>query len=275
MPAYRTTAYRVPNEPVVLGITLVLVLGLLIVSATVTMCASGLFAVALVALAYEMNRSHHRALLRYAHPVTDQSSPALAALAESTARRLQPGRVEVFVVPGQQLNAYTFGVEDPKTVVLYAPLLEVMDSDELTFIMGHEMGHVALGHTWLNTILGGMAGIPSPFGAALILAFAFRWWNRACEYSADRAGLLACGNLQKATSALVKLTMGSQPLSARAYAAALARIDAEDDTLAGQLQELLSSHPMLIRRINELRQYAASADYARLQSAVLANTSIN
>jgi Zn-dependent protease with chaperone function len=143
-----------------------------------------------------------------------------------------------------------------------------MDEQELGFILGHEMGHVALGHTWLNTILGGMAGIPSPFGAAVILAFAFRWWNRACEFSADRAGLLACGSLQKGISALVKLTMGGQPLSTQAFTAAMARIDAEDDTLAGQLQELMASHPMLIRRINALQAYAATPEYARLQAYV-------
>jgi len=32
------------------------------------------------------------------------------------------------------------------------------------FIIGHEMGH-----TWLNTIVGGIAGIPAPFDAAYFL----------------------------------------------------------------------------------------------------------
>ena len=45
----------------------------------------------------------------------------------------------------------------------------------------------------LNWLVGGMAGIPSPFMASALLAMAFLWWNRACEFSADRAGLLACG----------------------------------------------------------------------------------
>lgn len=269
MPAVRTTAYRISTEPAILALTLLIILGGIALSAVLTLCTTGLFAFGLLILAYEMNRSHHAALIRYARPVSSQTAPRLAALAEKCARRLRPGSVEVFVAPGEQLNAYTFGIEDPKTVVLYASLLEVMDEDELGFILGHEMGHVALGHTWLNTLLGGMAGIPSPFGAAVILAFAFRWWNRACEFSADRAGLLACGDLQKAISALVKLTMAGQPQSARAFASALARIDAEDDTLAGQVQELLASHPMLIRRINALRQYAATPDYARLQAYVL------
>ena len=84
-----------------------------------------------------------------------------------------------------------------------------MDKDELQFIIGHELGHVDLGHTWLNTLVGGMAGIPSTYGAAAILELAFRWWNCACEYSADRAGVLACSNPNKAISALIKLEAGN------------------------------------------------------------------
>ncbi len=37
-------------------------------------------------------------------------------------------------------------------------------------------------------------------------------------------------------------------------------------SLRGSLGEALSSHPMLIRRINELRRYAASAQYQRLKA---------
>jgi Zn-dependent protease with chaperone function len=91
------------------------------------------------------------------------------------------------------------------------------------------MGHVALGHTWLNTILGGMAGIPTSFGAAVLLYTAFRWWNRMCEYSADRAGLLACGDLHVAVSALVKLVK-PEIRDQRDFERALALVDAEDDS---------------------------------------------
>ena len=87
-------------------------------------------------------------------------------------------------------------------------VLEIMDEDELKFIIGHEMGHAALGHTWINTLVGGMGGVPLPFGAAVLFTLIFRWWNRACEHSADRAGLLVCANPQNAISALVKLVAG-------------------------------------------------------------------
>jgi len=102
-------------------------------------------------------------------------------------------------------------------------------------------GHAALGHTWLNTLLGGMAGVPMPIGAAVLLTLAFRWWNRICEYSADRAGLLACGSLNSATRALVKLVSG--PIhSEEHYERIMAAIDAEDDNIMNVFSPILC-HP--------------------------------
>ncbi len=184
---------------------------------------------------------------------------------------MQPGEIDAFVVPSRGLNAYTFGLSSPKVVVLYSPLLKIMDEDELLFIIGHELGHVALGHTWLNSLVGGMAGIPSPFGAAAILSMAFLSWNRACEFSADRAGLLACGKPEKGVSALIKLVAGPKALTPEGLAHAYQQIDAEDDTFLGSLNEALATHPLLIRRIQELRKYAGTAQYARLLAQVSRN----
>lgn len=259
------TAYRYPNEQVILAVTLLLVSAVIAVTATATLCGSALFVALMLGLAYVLNSLHHDDLLKKASPVKPETMPRLEALVRAGAARLRPGRVNVFVAPGRVLNAYTFGLAEPRTVVVYAGLLEVMDEAELRFIVGHELGHIALGHTWLNSLIGGMAGIPSPYFAAALLYFAFRWWNRACEYSADRAGLLACGQPEKAVSALVKLT-GQGARSSQAVQQALMRLEAEDDDLANVLGEALSTHPMIVRRIHALRRYAASADYRRLQN---------
>jgi Zn-dependent protease with chaperone function len=150
--------------------------------------------------------------------------------------------------------------------VLYSALFQVMDADEILFILGHELGHVALGHTWLNSLVGGMAGIPASFSVAVILNAAFLWWNRACEYSADRAGLLACGKPEKAISALVKLGAGSLGRGRYNLEEVYRRLDAEDDQLSGGLNEILATHPLLIHRIQELRKFVASDPYRRLKA---------
>lgn len=262
---YRTSAYRYPNETLILTITFILVALVIVFTATATLCTSALFVGLIVTLAYTSSRSRHQALMRRAAQVTSQSTPNLAQLVAECVARLQPGEVQIFLVPSKTLNAYTFGLDDPKVVVLYATLLKVMDEDELRFIIGHELGHVRLGHTRLNSLVGGMAGIPSASAASAVLTLAFLSWNRACEYSADRAGLLACGKPEKAITALIKLVAGPQALTSQGLQLAYRQIDAEDDTFLGNLSEAFGTHPMVIRRIQELRRYAASPEYRRLQ----------
>lgn len=266
----RTTAYRYPNEQLILTLSLFLVFLVIAVTATATVCASVIFVAGFVALSYSFSKVNHQGLIRQAQRVNTQETPGLAKLAQRGIKRLQPGLVEVFVVPSRQLNAYTFGLSEPKVVVLYASLFKVMDEDEIMFILGHELGHVALGHTWLNSLLGGMAGIPTSFSAAVILSGAFLWWNRTCEFSADRAGLLACGRLDKAVTALIKLAVPGADTDAE-LRAAYSRLDAEDDNPWNNLGEALTTHPMLIKRIEALRRYAGTQEYNKLQARVAKN----
>lgn len=267
---YRSRAYRYANEQVVLVLTLLLVLGVIIFTSTVTFCLSGVFIIAMFVLSALLIRSHHQALMRSAFRVDRSRSPELADLVAGCGLKLQPGPVDVFLIDQEQLNAYTFGIGSPKVLALYTPLLKVMNTGELSFIIGHEMGHVALGHTWLNTILGGMAGIPAPFGAAVLLYTAFRWWNRMCEYSADRAGLLACGDIHVAVSTLVKL-VAPEIRNQRDFERALALVDAEDDSASNRLAEAFQSHPLVIRRINALRDYVRTPEYQALQAGMNRN----
>ena len=262
----RTTAYRYPNERLVLGVTLLLVLMVIALTATATLCASFVFMLLFILYSFSLSKSQHQALMQTAERMTARNMPGLAEVARRGMQRLQPENVEIFVAPSSILNAYTFGLSSPRVVVLYSALLETMDAEELLFIIGHEFGHVVLGHTWLNSVVGGMAGIPAPGAASALLTMAFLWWNRMCEFSADRAGLLACGKPEKAITALVKLAAGPGATSQAALEKAYQRIDAEDDTFLGSLNEALATHPMLIRRVQELRQYARSPQYRRLQA---------
>ncbi|OGO28870.1 MAG: hypothetical protein A2136_05975 [Chloroflexi bacterium RBG_16_54_11] len=181
--------------------------------------------------------------------------------------------MDLFIVPSWQLNAYTFGMDTPKAIVLYSSLFKLMDRDEIQFIIGHEMGHVKLGHPWLNSLVGGMAGIPSSVGAAAIMELAFRWWNRACEFSADRAGVLACSAPNKAISALVKLETGVASLTQGGFQAAMQQIETADDDLMHNLEELIASHPMIARRIEEMRRFSNSSEYRRMQTLMDNNLS--
>lgn len=262
--------YRYPGEQAILLGTVFFILVVTLLATGATLCILPLFFLVILISSYITSQSHHRALIAQARQVTNETLPSLAKLAQECEQKLQPGPVQLFVVPGRVLNAYTFGLENPKVIVLYSSLFHVMDADELRFIIGHEMGHAALGHTWLNTLLGGMAGVPPSLGAAIIFTLAFRLWNRACEYSADRAGLLACGRLDKAISALVKLVAAGIKTSEE-MKAALEILERQDDTLEGMLAEITATHPLIGNRIEKLRSWAASNEYQHLQMLVNRN----
>src|SRR6476660_3245477 len=56
-------------------------------------------------------------------------------------------------VDTKTLNAYVAGVFNTKRIVLWDTTIARMDERELLFVMGHEMGHYALGHVWQEIVL--------------------------------------------------------------------------------------------------------------------------
>jgi Zn-dependent protease with chaperone function len=250
---------RHPSEIPILITTLLLVGGVLVITTGLTACAAPVLIAIMVVYSYLVNQQHHTELMQEAVQVPVDGSAGenpqidgISQLVRECRDTLGCEPVDVFIVSSRELNAYTFGLGSPKTIVLYEPMLKVMDADELKFVIGHEMGHVIFGHTWLNTLIGGMAGMPASFGAAIIFTFAFRWWNRACEYSADRAGLAACGNPMKSISALAQLEVGDFNTAEELHRA-LAVIERQDDSLENILGETLSDHPMIAKRIKALK----------------------
>ncbi len=254
---------RYPSEQPILALTVGALLVAVVIGAGLTIFLVPVLVLVFVVVAYQANLSHHRDIIRHAHRVKRATTPVLYDLAKDCAIKLHSSPFEMFVLPSTERNAYTFGLSNPRVVVIYSSLISIMDPDEMRFVVGHELGHLVLEHTWLNTLLGGMAGVPVSLGLAMILTFAFRWWNRACEFSADRAGLLACGDLNKAISALVKLAAGDVRTKGDLQRAMQA-IDAQDDSVFNVLASSLSTHPMIVNRIKALRSYAATAEYRRL-----------
>ena len=267
---FRTTSFRYPYERLILWTTILAVLLVIAFTSTATVCMGGVFVLAILLLSYYGTRSQHEMLLQHAMKASAQTTPELINLIYECKKRLQIDAVNIFIAPNRTLNAYTFGMTSPKAIVLHASLFHVMDREEIQFILGHELGHVALGHTWLNSLIGGMAGIPAPYAASFLLAFIFRWWNRACEFSADRAGLLACNQPEKAMNALVKLGAGGR-ISTQDLESVYQRLQTDGEDPLSALAELTATHPMLIKRIEQIRKYASSNEYRFLQAKMNTN----
>ncbi|MBI5267959.1 MAG: M48 family metalloprotease, partial [candidate division Zixibacteria bacterium] len=49
-----------------------------------------------------------------------------------------------------KINAYVTGLFNTKRIVLFDTLIKNFTSDEIAFVMGHEMGHYVMHHIWLG-----------------------------------------------------------------------------------------------------------------------------
>ncbi|MDP2873339.1 MAG: M48 family metallopeptidase [Bacillota bacterium] len=120
---------------------------------------------------------------------------------------------EIYVEWDEKPVAITVGAERP-VIVVNSGLLDMLSYDELLFALGHEIGHIksrqvmygqvamvlpVVGEIIKSATLG-IGGLVSG-GIQLSLVN----WQRMADFSADRAGLLACQSVETAAKALIKL----------------------------------------------------------------------
>lgn len=111
--------------------------------------------------------------------------------------------VRLHLVPRPEYNAFVLANPLDGTLVLGAScsLAEHFDARELAFVLGHELGHHDLGHTVFAGPRKRLTGLVPPGHPLRLLDASL---GRRHEISADRAGLLLCGSLAAAQSALLK-----------------------------------------------------------------------
>ncbi len=179
---------------------------------------------------------------------------------------------EVFVVNEPRPAAMTLGIDEP-FLVLSTGLLDLMDAEELRFVVGHELGHVLSGHAVYRTMLFHLTGLAArlawvPLGrwGVQAVVIGLEEWSRKSELSCDRAGVLAGQDPDAAVRALMKIAGGSRfaEMDADAFVAQAADYDAAGDLRDGALK-LLSLrgqwHPFTAVRAAELRRWTASGTY--------------
>lgn len=216
--------------------------------------------------------------------VTADAFPALhAALREAVHNLDLPIEPELYIAAGGELNAFTAGVRRP-IVVLSSEAVDALSADELLFVIGHELGHVKSGHVLyyqiaefvpvLGNILGGITlGLGELAGAGLQAALLN--WKRMSEFSADRAGLLACQDANAALSVLMKLSglPRSHYASANtedfiAQARAFEALDTDAlNWVARRLAVLGQTHPFTVLRGQQFLAWLDDGSYERVLAA--------
>jgi Zn-dependent protease with chaperone function len=127
---------------------------------------------------------------------------------------------ELYVTVNPVPNAFTYGHTKP-FVTLTSGLVDMLDDEELLFVIGHEVGHIKAGHVLYGAMARNIAAVIELIGQATFgigallgqgLIYSLLEWYRAAELTADRAGLLCVQDLDPALRAFMKLAGGATRL---------------------------------------------------------------
>ena len=210
--------------------------------------------------------------------ITEENMPEIYHCLREASEMLDIGEVPDFFVDwGHSVNAYTSGVEKP-FINIISGCIDLLDRKELMFVLGHELGHIKSGHIlyhimadFFPTIVDNLSQIT--FGIAGIagtgIQAALYEWYRIAEFTADRAGFLACQDREAGMRTLIKLA--GLPLkyknanfekSFMKQARAFEELDEETITKSVKLLTTFDqSHPWTVMRGSEYLKWHDSGEY--------------
>jgi Zn-dependent protease with chaperone function len=179
---------------------------------------------------------------------------------------------ELYVSQDPEVNAMALGQSKP-FIVLTSGLVELMDPEELRFVVGHELGHVLSGHSVYRTMLyylvnlaNRLALVPFAWIGLKAVIWGLEEWYRKSELTCDRAGLLATQDVESARRALMKTAGGRHlaELSHDEFHKQAREYDAVPDmreSLLKLLQLQGTTHPFAVVRFAELDHWASEGEY--------------
>ncbi|WP_069167917.1 M48 family metallopeptidase [Nocardia altamirensis] len=221
-------------------------------------------------------RQHRLLYLATAVRVDERQFRSLHQLREDCVNTLDARTTpEMYVLQTPHVNAFTIGMDTP-FIVLTTGLIDLMDTEELRFVIGHELGHALSGHAVYRTMLMHLLRLTSSIGwmpvggwALRAIVAALMEWSRKSELSGDRAGLL-CGQDVDASVRVHMKTAGGTWIKEMNHGAFLEQADDYErsgDLRDGVLKLLnleLQSHPFSVLRAAEMRRWIQSGEYDRI-----------
>lgn len=191
--------------------------------------------------------------------ITEKTMPALYNLCQEVKNDLEFTQdIDFYIQGDSEINAYAYISEDadkPHIIVVHSALFNLMDDQELKYIIGHEIGHLFNKDSYITRLYDFI--YPNEEWAPDIIMSRMKQYDQLAEYAADRYGYNACMNLGSAITALYKLTCGID----------LKKMEVSIDSLIDQnfdkANELInngviskSDHPDIPLRIHAMLLYA-------------------
>lgn len=211
--------------------------------------------------------------------VTEKNIPYLYNALKTVCEILDVEMPPLYVTQGP-LNACTIGSSKP-IIVISSICLSLLTYDELLFILGHEVGHIKSQHVlyhsignflpYIANILGNLTLGIGEIAMKGVMLLLYQWY-RMSELTADRAGLLACQNVDAAISVMAKLS-GYPPshydeIDNDLFLEQAVDFENFDNNIFDKLVKLFSviyrSHPWTVMRAKELKSWYDTGAYSRI-----------
>ncbi|HYM56386.1 MAG TPA: M48 family metallopeptidase [Solirubrobacteraceae bacterium] len=188
--------------------------------------------------------------------------------------------LDIDEVPGLYLtqfpfaNAVTIGVGRP-IVILNSELVTLLDADGQRAVLAHEAAHIHSDHVLYQTALVillrvGTQRLPLLAGLPLMaIRLALLEWFRAAELSCDRAAALLTRDPQVVCRTLMVLSAGAAAEHLNLDAFIKQGLDYDEkgtglERLSKLLLDLNVTHPLPVKRVQQLLAWVRSGDYDRI-----------
>lgn len=228
-------------------------------------------------------------LLRYQGSyfnINEDSCPGLYKQFQNVANTLDVIQMPtIYTEWSYMINGFTMGDKNTTMLAINSGAVDLMTEKELAFIIGHEMGHIKSRHFVFHQMLWYLSDlIPFFHGIEPLIKLPLLKWYRMSEFTADRAGLLACQDINAALSALTK--MGGIPkkyfgeVSNDAIMQQAHDFEKEAENLLDSFMKagiktisiLESTHPWTVLRAAELLKWYESGEYQAILDNHAGNT---
>ena len=143
--------------------------------------------------------------------ITEDGYPELYNILSSVVQTLDRDMIPDFSMTwAYDISMGTEGAKSPRITAL-SGAVDLLEDDESSFLIGHEIGHIMAGHKPFHNVLITlytplMKMIPNAEIWMSLLRPMLLQWYRTSDYTADRAGLLACQDINVALKTMTKMS---------------------------------------------------------------------
>lgn len=145
--------------------------------------------------------------------VSKYQRPDINKIAQELRERFSAPDFKIYIVEDPHPKASSLGYKAPYVIIITSALLERLTNEQLKGVIGEELGHIMLGHTKLDILLGGEASsLPAVISwIGSIRNMFLAWFKRYEAFSADRIGLLATRDLKIFIDSMILRKIGIHP----------------------------------------------------------------